>query len=247
MVLNALQTDNKVELMSNPTVVTMNNTPATIHIGNEYPIPNYRYNEQTGTFEISGFEYKPIGISLDVIPQVNNTGLINLQIKPEISSMNGTVSFGGASGAEIPIITQRRTSSTVTIKSGYTLAIGGLIQSTQSKDGTKVPLLGDIPFLGRLFRSDSDTTDRRNLVIFITAKILDPEGSTYKDVIPQQHLIDMGVGESDIPGFQPDAEQAALYERLQKAKDDADKADQDARARIQLEKMQRDAAQRGNK
>ncbi len=239
MVLNALRTDDKVQLVSNPTVVTMNNTAANIHIGVEYPIPNYSYNQETGTFEVSGFEFKPIGISLDVIPQVNNTGLINLQIKPEISSKSGTVNFGGASGAEIPIITQRRTSSTVTIKSGFTLAIGGLIETSTGKTEKKVPLLGDIPLLGRLFTTDSDKQDRRNLVIFITAKILDPEGSTYQDIISEKNILDMGLSRSEIPGYVPSAEEKDLYRRIQQARDDAQRANSEARARLLLEDAQR--------
>jgi type IV pilus assembly protein PilQ len=243
LVLNALATDDRVELMSNPTVVTMNNTPASIMIGDEYPIPNYTYNEEQGTFEISGFEYKPIGISLDVTPQVNNTGLINLLIKPVISSRSGSVTFGGASGAEIPIITQRRTSSTVTIKSGYTLAIGGMIQTTVSDVETSVPLLGDIPLLGSLFTNESKSSDRRNLVIFITAKTLDPEGSTYRDVIPQQNLSEMGITENDIPGAAVDPANAELLERLQQARAAAERAEAEARLRMEIERANRAAEQ----
>jgi type IV pilus assembly protein PilQ len=241
LVLNALNTDNKVEMVSNPTIVTMNNIPAKIHIGEEYPIPNYQYNEEQGTYEISGFEYKPIGISMDVTPQVNNNGLINLQIKPEISSQNGSVNFGGASGADIPIITQRKTSSTVTIKSGYTLAIGGLIQSTTSGKETKVPFLGSIPLLGRLFTNNSDSEDKRNLVIFITAKILDPEGATYKDVVSSQNMMDLGISEADLPGTALSASDAALYERLQAARMEREKAEKEARMRIELKKMGKEA------
>lgn len=237
LVLNALNTDNKVEMVSNPTIVTMNNIPAKIHIGEEYPIPNYQYNEEQGSYEISGFEYKPIGISMDVTPQVNNNGLINLQIKPEISSQNGTVNFGGSSGANIPIITQRKTSSTVTIKSGYTLAIGGLIQSTTSGKATKVPVLGSIPLLGRLFTNNSDSENKRNLVIFITAKILDPEGATYKDVVSTQNMMDLGISDADLPGAVLSESDAALFERLQAARQEREKAEKDARMRIELKKM----------
>jgi type IV pilus assembly protein PilQ len=237
MVLNALKSDDKVQMMSNPTIVTMNNVPAAIHIGEEYPIPNYQYNEEKGTYEISGFEYKPIGISMDVTPQVNNNGLINLKIKPEISSKNGTVTFGGASGASIPIITQRTTSSTVTIKSGYTLAIGGLMQSTTSGTESKVPLLGRIPGLGRLFTNNSDSKDKRNLVIFITAKILDPEGSTYKDVVSKESMLELGIGDVDVPGHQMSGEEAALYEKLQAARNERQNAEKEARMRIELKKL----------
>jgi type IV pilus assembly protein PilQ len=237
LVLNALKTGNKVKMMSNPTIVTMNNVPATINIGEEYPIPNYQYNEEKGNYEIAGFEYKPIGISMDVTPQVNNNGMINLQIKPEISSQSGTVSFGGASGASIPIITQRKTSSMVTIKSGYTLAIGGLIESTVSNKNAKVPFLGRIPVLGRLFRNDSDSADRRNLVIFITAKILDPEGSTYRDVVSKDNMLDLGISDTDVPGNQMSPEDAALYERLQAARTEQQKAEKAAKMRIELKRL----------
>ena len=238
LLLSALNSGTKVEMVSNPTIVTMNNVPAAIHIGQEYPIPNYTYNEEKGTYEVSGFEYKPIGISLDVIPQVNNNGLINLQVKPEISSQNGTVNFGGASGAEIPIITQRRTSSTVTIKSGYTLAIGGLIQSTNTSTGSHVPGLGRIPILGRLFRTDSDSADRRNLIIFITAKTLNPEGSTYKDIVSDQAMLDMGLTDDDVPGHQVSGEEAELMRRLQAARAQRQKAENEARMRVELQQTQ---------
>jgi type IV pilus assembly protein PilQ len=238
LVLNALQSDERVTMVSNPTIVTMNNVPASIHIGEEYPIPNYQYNETQGSYEISGFEYKPIGINMDVTPLVNNNGLISLQVQPEISSQSGTVTFGGASGADIPIITQRKTSSTVTIKSGYTLAIGGLIQSTNSGSNSRVPYLGRIPLLGRLFRNDSTSGDKRNLVIFITAKILDPEGSTYKDVIAKQTISDMGITDDDIPGNQLSGDQVELYERLQKARNDRKKAETEARMRLELQKTE---------
>jgi type IV pilus assembly protein PilQ len=238
LVLNALKSGDKVEMVSNPTIVTMNNVPAAIHIGQEYPIPSYTYNEERGSYEISGFEYKPIGISLNVTPQVNNNGLISLQVKPEISSQNGTVNFGGASGAEIPIITQRRTSSTVTIKSGYTLAIGGLIQSTKETSNTHVPLLGRIPVLGHLFRSDSGNTDRRNLIIFITAKTLDPEGDTYKDVVSDRTMLEMGITDADVPGAALTGEEAELSRRLQEARTKRQKAEAEARMRIELQGLE---------
>jgi type IV pilus assembly protein PilQ len=161
----------------------------------------------------------------------------------DISSRSGSVTFGGASGAEIPIITQRRTSSTVTIKSGYTLAIGGMIQTTVSDVETSVPLLGDIPLLGSLFTNESKSSDRRNLVIFITAKTLDPEGSTYRDVIPQQNLSEMGITENDIPGAAVDPANAELLERLQQARAAAERAEAEARLRMEIERANRAAEQ----
>jgi len=183
-------------------VVTMNNNEAFISIGEQFPIPNYQYNQERGTFEVSGFEYKDIGIIMKVTPQVNAAELITLKIDPEVSSRTGTTTFGGGSGAtaEIPIIAVRRTSTLVAIKSGYTMGLGGLIEDVSTDGGSKVPVLGDIPGLGSLFRSKNRNSTKRNLIVFITAKVLSPEGSTYKDVISASQMQAMGLTEADVPG-----------------------------------------------
>ncbi|MDX2109814.1 MAG: secretin N-terminal domain-containing protein [Verrucomicrobiota bacterium] len=240
LMLSALQTENRIEVVSNPTVVTVNNTPAKINIGEEFPIPNYTYNEQRGSFEVSGFDYKPIGILLKVTPQVNSAGFINLDINPEISSRTGEVSFGGAAGAVIPIITTRKTQSTVTIKSGYTLAIGGLIEKTAGETNNKVPLLGDIPLIGRAFKHKNNTLDKRNLIIFITAKTLNPDGSTYRDVFSQRTLFEMGIKTRDLPGYQPAASEEQLFENIQTARDNLEQVQAETLLRQQLKQLDTD-------
>ncbi len=237
LVLSALQTEGDVEVVSNPTVVTMNNTAAQINIGEEFPIPQFTYNPQQGTFEISGFEFKPIGVILNVTPQVNAAGFITLNIVPEISLRTDSVSFG-PSGASIPIIQTRKTESTVTIKSGFTLAIGGLIEDSISSSQSKVPILGDVPLLGRLFRKDSSETEKRNLVIFITARVLNPDGSTYEEVFSQKRLSDMGITERDIPGFEPSAEEEDLYRRLRNTREQLDRMQAESKVRQQLEQIE---------
>jgi len=202
VVLSALQSNQDAKLVSNPTVVTMNNTEAFISIGEQYPIPNYTYNQERGTFEVSGFEYKDIGILMSVTPQVNNEGLINLKIEPEVSSTNGSTNFGGAGGAEIPIISVRKVITNVALKNGYTMGLGGLIESLTQEVETKVPLLGDIPGLGRLFRHDNTDNTSRNLVIFITASVLSPEDATYKEVFDPRQIKSMDIQPEDIPGFE---------------------------------------------
>jgi type IV pilus assembly protein PilQ len=220
VVLSALETNTDIELVSNPTIVTMNNKRAQINIGEEYPIPTYTYNDERGTFEVSDFKYKPIGVNLTVTPQINSAGFINLDIQPEISSRTGVVQFGGASGAEIPIITSRKTNSSVTIKSGYTLAIGGLIQTDAELRDSKVPVLGDIPGLGRLFSSKGKQVDKRNLIVFITAKILSASGATYRDVFSDRTLYEMGITELDVPGYELAAEEAELFSAVQQSRNE---------------------------
>ncbi len=235
LLLSALNNENRIEVVSNPTVVTLNNTPAKINIGEEYPIPDYRYNDTTGTFEVAGFEYKEIGIILSVTPQVNSAGFINLNITPEISSRTGQVPFGGQGGAQIPIITTRKTQSTVTIKSGFTLAIGGLIEKNDQQTTNAVPFLSKIPLLGNAFKHKSDTFNKRNLIIFITAKTLNADGSTYRDIFSQRTLFEMGIKSRDLPGYQPDESEQKLFESIQNSRDSLEQVQAELMLRKQLE------------
>lgn len=238
VVLSALERNTDVELVSNPTIVTMNNKRAQINIGEEYPIPEYTYNDERGTFEVSNFEYKPIGVNLNVVPQINSAGFINLDIQPEISSRTGEVLFGGASGASIPIITVRKTNSSVTIKSGFTLAIGGLIQEDATKGDTKVPVLGDIPGIGRFFSSKSHNIDRRNLIVFITAKILSASGATYQDVFSDKTLYEMGITKNDIPGYEPTAEEKEMFTQVQNSREEIEKLKTQLEMREQMRALE---------
>jgi len=199
-VMSLYESQNNVRLVSNPTVVTLNNIEASINIGEEYPIPNYTYNQEQGSFEISGFTYKPIGINLKVTPQINNAGFIKLNILPEVSSRAGEVSFGGASGASIPIIATRKAITQVSLKNGHTLGIGGLIENQKTKGNSKVPVIGEIPVLGSLFKSKSDQLKTRNLIIFITAKTLDNAEPKVDEVFSPELLQGADVVKKDIPG-----------------------------------------------
>lgn len=228
VVISALESKADVEVVSNPTVVTMNNQEATINIGEEYPKPEFTYNEERGTFEVSGFDEDPykIGVNLKVTPQINSAGFINMAIEPDISSRVGETTFGAAT---LPIIAKRTAKSTVTIKSGYTLAIGGLIEERGEENESRVPVLGSMPVLGKLFSSTGRTMDKRNLVIFITAKILSASGATYEDVYSPRELHRMGVKPSDVPGYEPPADELALYQQSLSARDENERLSNELR------------------
>ncbi|HUG10204.1 MAG TPA: secretin N-terminal domain-containing protein [Opitutaceae bacterium] len=200
LLLSLLEGQENVRLVSNPTVVTLNNVLAKINVGEEFPIPNYTYNQERGNFEISGFTYKAIGIILNVTPQVNNAGFIKLAITPEVSSRTGTVNFGGASGASIPIIAVRKTETQVSLKNGHTMGIGGLIESTTRKGSSRVPVFGELPLIGGLFKSKNNSMTSRNLVVFITAKTLDNETPAVEEIFDSQSIRDMELKRSDLPG-----------------------------------------------
>lgn len=198
VIISALKTKNDTKLVSNPTVVTLNNSEATINIGQEFPIPNYTYNSERGTYEVSGFEYKPLGIILKVTPQVNAQGFIKLTLEPEVSSSSESASFGGA---QIPIVVTRKTKTQVSLKDGYTMGIGGLIENRVTNGQTRVPVLGSIPVLGRLFRSDSTNDTVRNLIIFITAKTVSADGAPIEEVFDPRAVRQMGLRRDELPGY----------------------------------------------
>jgi type IV pilus assembly protein PilQ len=198
VILSALKTTNDTKLVSNPTVVTLNNTEAQINIGKEFPIPRYTYNAERGTYEVSGFDYRPIGIILKVTPQVNSRGFIKLTLEPEVSSSNENASFGTAS---IPIVTTRKTKTQVSLKDGFTMGIGGLIENSIQNGQTRVPVLGSIPLLGRLFRHDAKSEQIRNLIIFITAKTVPADGAPIEEVFDSRRVRQLEMRRDDLPGY----------------------------------------------
>lgn len=193
VIVSALNSQNNTKVISNPTVVTLNNAEATLNIGQEFPVPSYTYNAERGTFEVSGFTYKPIGVLLKVTPQVNGQGNIRLALEPEISQQNGSTSFGGAGGASIPIIATRKVKTQISLKDGYTAGIGGLITTQKDHGGTKVPVLGSVPILGRLFSSKAVNDSTSNLLIFITAKTVNPDGAAPEAIFTPESLEAVGM------------------------------------------------------
>jgi type IV pilus assembly protein PilQ len=114
--------------------------------------------------------YLTVGIKLTVTPTINSDGRISMEIHPSVSQVSPTITpvAGGAPG-----IDTRSADTNVIVRNGETIVIGGLISDTQSEAVFKVPLLGDIPLLGALFRKKSVTRDRRELLIFVTPKIME--------------------------------------------------------------------------
>jgi type IV pilus assembly protein PilQ len=197
VVLSALQSLQKTKVVSNPTIVTLNNTQAVINVGQERPIPNYTYNTERGVYEVSGFTYRPIGVILKVTPQVNSRGFIKLTVEPEVSQSNRDANFNGAA---IPIVESRKANTTVSLRDGFTMGIGGLLQS-QSNNGTnKVPVLGSIPVVGRLFKSESRNSDSTNLIISITAKTISAEGASVEQVFDSERVRGLDLRREDLPG-----------------------------------------------
>ncbi len=181
LVLSALLEDSDAKLVSNPRISTVDNKQATIRAVKEWPIPKYTFNADTGTWEVQGFEFKDIGISLRVTPHINEGNYITLDVDPEVSNQAGTLVFGGGAGgtAEIPIIDSRTAATRVVVKSGETLVIGGLVKTDEILKKSGIPLLKDLPLIGGvLFGHTSKSVRNLDLMIFITPTIVEGPGAS---------------------------------------------------------------------
>ena len=167
--------DTDTEFLANPRIVTANNLKADIKITRKQPIPKLEFNAQTATSVFSGFDDKEYGNTLSVTPTINKDNFVTMLVKPEISNKVGDAAFyptGSTQPMLSPIIDTRSLESNVLIRSGDTLAIGGLLQDEVSKTRNKVPVLGDIPVLGYIFQEHVNARTKRNLLVFITPTII---------------------------------------------------------------------------
>jgi type IV pilus assembly protein PilQ len=181
LTLQALNEDSDAEFLANPRIVTADNMQAKIEIIRNQPVPQLTFNEQTASAIFGGFQDKKFGNTLVVKPSVNKDNFITLSVKPEISNKVGDTEFfppGATRPVLSPVIDSRSLDSNVLIRSGDTLAIGGLLQDEIVKSRTKVPVMGDIPVLGYLFQSRTNVRTKRNLLVFVTPTIIDQHYGT---------------------------------------------------------------------
>ncbi len=171
-VLQALKTDGGTNLIGNPEITTLNNREAKINLGTTVPVPTYTTNLETGVSTVTGFEDVETGTILRVTPRVNDGGKsVTLKVAPEISEIIG---YKGQYD-ERPVIVSRKAETTVRLRDGETLVIGGLVSEKTVDSTTKIPLLGDIPLLGWLFKSKHSVIEKSSLYIFITPRIMNAE------------------------------------------------------------------------
>jgi len=159
--IDALVRDGKANLLASPSIAVLNGQEARIVIGERYP---YKERTQTTTGTTETTRFVDIGTTLKVTPQINEDGYITMRVHPEVSSLAASLDAG-------PRITTREADTTVRVKEGETLVIGGLIKKSDDSSLDKVPLLGDIPLLGWLFRRSEKNVEQKELAVFITPRI----------------------------------------------------------------------------
>jgi type IV pilus assembly protein PilQ len=248
LILGFLKTNNDSKLISNPSVVTMNNVEANISVLNRQPVPQYSYNQDQGVFEISGFDYIDIGIKLKVLPKAKQD-LITMSVKPELSDPGGEVKFkaGGAGEVTIPIVNTRTADTNVTIKDGYTIAIGGLMQRDYKNIENKVPGLGNIPGIGRLFRYNDKNDQNRSLLVLLTANQIGYGGEAKQafdkstprniDAATLYRFSKSGMGQRELNPNSVSDEEVRQMTEIQKIRDASALQDSQAKLKLEMEAM----------
>ncbi|MDB6057960.1 MAG: Type secretion system protein [Verrucomicrobiales bacterium] len=175
--LKAAAQKGKVEILSRPSILARNNQKASIVVGQEVPLITGVNYDSFGN-QRNAITYQNVGIILDVTPFITPDGMVEMILKPQISSVdpNSTVQISGAttnSGAvNAPVIDIRAADTVVVTPDGNTVVIGGLMQNNRANTVTKVPLLGDIPILGALFRHKVTSDTKTELLIFLTPYVV---------------------------------------------------------------------------
>jgi pilus assembly protein CpaC len=159
------------KILSRPHLVTMSGKKASILIGGEMPVPSTNSNGSTNT------EWKQYGIGLDMEPVANEDGLITSKVKATVSTLSEAAATS-INGTTLKGLAERSAETVISLHSGETMVIGGLLDSEDSKTVSKIPLLGDLPVIGAFFRSVTHTTTDRELLILITPTLVDVNTTT---------------------------------------------------------------------
>ena len=169
VLLRALASRRTVQVLSRPQVRATHNTEAFVTVGQSVPVSTGL--SQTNNSTVSGIEYREVGITLRVTPRITPDGLIAMNVFADKSSLD-PVGVPTGTGTTSPKFNQSQAQTTVNVPNGQTIVIGGMITKLDGTDERKVPWLGDLPVVGRAFRYDKTTTNRTELLIFLTPRIV---------------------------------------------------------------------------
>jgi len=177
-ILDVLQTVGDTKIISSPRIMAMNKQEAKILVGTKQAyITSTTTVTQTNPITTQTVNFVDVGIQLYVTPEINRDGFVAMKIRPVISSSETQHILSQDLETDVPIVTTSEAETTVMVKDGVTIIIGGLRKDNRQKTVKKIPLLGDIPLLGAAFRNTSDTYDKTELIILLTPHIMSGEKS----------------------------------------------------------------------
>ena len=171
--VKALMQDARVKVLSSPHLLAVDNRPARIRVGSEQPVATGTVVSREAEATTTTIEFKEVGRILTIVPRVNSEGLVNLQVRVEVSDVGERVTVGRQSFDAFNV---REAETAAVLHDGQTLVIGGIITDNRRRSRIGIPLLMDVPVLGPLFRTDFERSDRTELVILITPRVIRDRG-----------------------------------------------------------------------
>lgn len=169
--VRAIASASKVEVLSRPSIMVQNNQPATITVGQSVPLVTGVSFPSTASGPVSLVSYQNVGIILQVTPFISSDGLVEMIVSPQISSLSSqTVQI--ATNVSVPVIDLRSATTVVVAPDGQTIVIGGLMENDKTTVDSKIPILGDIPLLGMLFKHKQRANTKKELMIFLTPHVV---------------------------------------------------------------------------
>ena len=166
--LNAMKTDDRFQVLSTPKIFTSNNVEAEINISQSVPFVLSTREDNNGNLTFN-YSFQDVGIVLTVTPRITSNGYVTLDVNQTANDLQGFTDFNA------PIVNQRQASTTVSVKDGNTIVLGGIMRSTVTSRVKKLPILGDIPILGELFKSTDVTKSKTELLVFLTPRVVRTE------------------------------------------------------------------------
>ena len=167
--INLNQTDGLINVLSRPTILVRDGVSASISVGDDIPTVGSTTSDPiNGERETTTIQYRKTGVDLSVTPTINAQGTVIMSIEQNISN----ISPDGLSVSGSPSVFERKISTEVVAADGQSVMLGGLISENKSSNASAIPVLGSLPLLGHLFRSDSESTDKTELVVLVTPKII---------------------------------------------------------------------------
>ena len=169
--VRAVKTDSDFNIISTPQILTLDNEEASIEVGQNIPfVTRVDLGDQTTSRAIQNFEYKDVGVTLKVTPQINDEGFIRLKVEESIKAVISQTALGGTVLA--PTTAYRTAKTSINLKASETAVIGGLIETTLNRGKTQTPCLGNIPAFGWIFKNTSDQDAKTNLMVFLTPHVV---------------------------------------------------------------------------
>jgi pilus assembly protein CpaC len=204
--LQDLESKGIVQVLAEPNVLAANGKQASFLAGGEYPFPVVQGTAGGASGAVT-IEFKEFGVRLDFLPTITPRGTIRLQVAPEVSSLDFTNAIT-ISGFTVPAINTRKVKTEVELGDGQSFAIGGLLDNRDTESYEKIPLLGDIPILGKLFQSWQKTRTNTELIVIVTPEVVSPIQTA--DAVPQlKYPTKFLPPNSNVPMNTPDAKSAA--------------------------------------